>query len=202
MLTSFWTTLTFLLTDAPYYYSTVAVGLFGFVGLGPMFLGPVISRVFIDRFHPFLSIVIGNIICLGANGVGTYTGTFTIAGPVIQAACFDLGQSIAQTANRTNIYSVAPKAGNRVNTAYMLFFFCGQLTGTALGNRLFAQGGWFRSGSASVGLLGTSLVICFIRGPHETRWIGWRDGFDVHRKKEPPIQEEKTQSGDTGQVDA
>lgn len=81
--------------------------------------------------------------------VGTFTGSFTVAGPVVQAITIDLGSQFTQIGNRAAIYAIQPKAQNRVNTAYMVASFSGQLTGTAVGNRLYAQGGWVYSGSCS-----------------------------------------------------
>ena len=101
--------------------------------------------------------------CLIGVIIGTYTGKFTVAGPIIQAFAIDLGLQTSQVANRSAIYSIEPKARNRVNTAYMVSVFCGQLTGTAVGNNLYAQGGWITSGSASVGFIGAALCVCFAK---------------------------------------
>jgi hypothetical protein len=51
--------------------------------------------------------------------------------------------------------------------------FCGQLTGTAIGNRLFAKAGRLQFGSASVSVFEAFLVIRFVQAPHGTIWIGW-----------------------------
>jgi len=53
--------------------------------------------------------------------------------------------------------------------------------GTAVGNRLFAQGGWVASGSASVGFVGAALVVCVARGPREEGWVGWTGGWGIKR---------------------
>ncbi|KAK1995878.1 major facilitator superfamily transporter [Colletotrichum falcatum] len=147
--TSFWTTLTFLLASPPYEYPSVTIGLFSLIGIAAICGGPVYGRLVMDRYVPFLSSVIGQIVILAGCLVGAFTGEFTVAGPVIQAVCIDLGIQTAQTANRTSIYTINAKARNRVNTAYMVCVFCGQLTGTAVGNRLYAQGGWKYSGGTS-----------------------------------------------------
>ncbi|EED16203.1 conserved hypothetical protein [Talaromyces stipitatus ATCC 10500] len=180
--TSFWTTLTFLLSGDPYNYSTVIIGLFALCGIGTMFFGPFFANKFIDRFPIHISVLLG--ICTSLIGIviGTYTGKITIAGPILQAIIFDFGSQITQIANRTAIYGVAPKAANRVNTAFMIFSFCGQLMGTAVGNKLYARGGWIRSGSASVGFMGGSVIILLLRGPMETRWFGWRGGLGPNRR--------------------
>ncbi|MCJ1282505.1 hypothetical protein MMC26_001828 [Xylographa opegraphella] len=180
--TSFWTTLTFLLSEPPYNYNNLVIGLFALIGIGSMCFGPPYSRFIIDKFVPLFSVILGEVICIAGIAIGTYTGTFTIAGPVIQAFAIDLGLQTSQIANRSAIYAIAPKARNRVNTAYMVSVFCGQLMGTAVGNDLFAKGGWISSGSASVGFIAAALLVCFSRGPWETGWVGWRGGWSIRRR--------------------
>ncbi|GKT54564.1 membrane protein [Colletotrichum tofieldiae] len=183
--TSFWTTLTFLLASPPYEYPSITIGLFSLIGIAAICGGPVYGRLIMDRYVPFLSSVLGQVVILVGCIVGAFTGEFTVAGPVIQAICIDMGIQTAQTANRTSIYTINPKARNRVNTAYMVCVFCGQLTGTAVGNRLYAQGGWKYSGGASIGFIGLSLIITMLKGPRETRWIGWSGGNTLRRDDAP-----------------
>lgn len=179
---SFWTTLTFLLSSPPYDYSSLTIGLFTLIGIGAMCFGPLYSRLVIDRFVPLFSVILGELFCLLGVLIGTYTGSFSVAGPVIQAFAIDLGLQTSQIANRSNIYAIEPKARNRVNTAYMVCVFCGQLMGTAAGNHLYAHGGWIRSGSASVGFLCAALCVCFARGPWAKGWLGWRGGWSIRRR--------------------
>ena len=193
--TSYWTTLTFLLAGSPYHYDSLVIGLFALIGIGSMTWGPIFARTVMQKHEPLFSVIIGEIICLIGVIIGTYTGKFTVAGPIIQAACIDIGLQTSQIANRSAIYAIEPKARNRVNTAYMVSVFCGQLMGTAAGNHLYAQGGWTRSGSASVGFVCAALFFCFIRGPHTKRWIGWGGGYKMKKKegggKPVPKDEEK-----------
>ena len=178
---SFWTTLTFLLADDPYNYSSLVIGLFALIGIGSMMWGPIFARLVMDRFIPMLSTILGQLIVLTAVVIGTYTGLHTVAGPIIEALFLDIGIQTSQIANRSALYSVAPLARNRVNTCYMVVTFAGQLTGTSAGNHLYAQGGWIRSGSANVGFVGLALCLCLIRGPHSTRWVGWQGGWNLRK---------------------
>merc|ERR1711939_271572 len=134
--TSYWTTLTFLLSSPPYSYDSVIIGLFALIGIGAICVGPFYSRAIIDRFVPVFSVILGLTYCLIGTIIGTYTGKHTVAGPIIQAFAIDIGIQSSQIANRSGIFAIEPKARNRVNTAYMLCVFCGQLMGTAVGNRL------------------------------------------------------------------
>ena len=185
--TSFWTTLTFLLAGQ-YHYNSLVIGLFALIGIASMTFAPLYARIVMERHQPLFSIILGECFCMLGICIGTYTGLHTVAGPVIQAVFLDIGLQTSQIANRTAIYAVEPKRRNRVNTAYMVAVFSGQLTGTAVGNHLYAQGGWVLSGSASVGFIGAAMVVCALRGPHETGWIGWHGGANMKRvvPKKPP----------------
>lgn len=97
-----------------------------------MALGPPYSRLVIDRFAPWLSVFLGLLMALTGIVIGTFTGTLTVAGPIIQAFLMDLGMQTSQIANRSAIYTIEPKAKNRVNTAYTLSSFCGQLMGVSI----------------------------------------------------------------------
>lgn len=147
-----------------------------------MVFGPLYARLITDRFVPWFSVVLGELIALTGIVVGTYTGTFTLAGPVIQAFLFDLGFQSAQVANRAAIYAIAPRARNRVNTAFMVFTFCGQLMGTAVGSSVYVRSGWVASGSVSVGFVCVSLLFCAVRGPWEKGWLGWSGGWGIRQK--------------------
>ncbi len=192
---SFWTTLTFLLSSAPYNYSSLSIGLFALIGILALTWGPLFARSFMDRHHPLYSVLIGAVISLVGIVVGTYTGNITIAGPVIQALLVDIGMQTSQIANRTSIYKVEPKGRNRVNTAFMVCIFGGQLMGTAAGNSLYDKGGWIVSGSANVGLISAALLVCLLRGPHEPGWFGWTGGWNM-REGSHPLEPKHTRAED------
>ncbi|GAB7361950.1 hypothetical protein MBLNU230_g1988t1 [Neophaeotheca triangularis] len=199
--TNFWTVLTFLLSDDPYNYSSLVIGLFALIGIASMCLGPFYARLVIDRFVPLFSVVLGLLWCLLGVTIGTYTGTFTVAGPVLQAFFNDFGMQTAQIANRSAIYSIEPKARNRVNTAFMVATFCGQLVGTTAGSHLYARGGWVVSGSYSVASIGVALLVVAARGPWETGWVGWGGGWSIFKQKtEAKTGEERVK--EQGDVDA
>lgn len=180
--TCFWTTLTFLLADPPYHYSSEVIGLFGLIGIAGIVMGPFYARFIIQPFAPLFSCIVGLLATLTGVAVGTYTGTFTVAGPILQAFSLDMGFQITQVANRASIAAIEPNARNRVNTAFMLLTFTGQMTGTSAGANLYTRGGWRVSGSLSVGLLALTLLICVVRGPFEDGWFGWTGGWDIRKQ--------------------
>jgi predicted MFS family arabinose efflux permease len=200
--TNYWTTLTFLLADR-YHYSSLVIGLFAVIGIAAMTWGPIYARKVMDKTVPLFSVIVGGCICLISVIIGTYTGRVTVAGPIIQAMGLDIGIQTSQIANRTAIYSTAPKARNRVNTSYMVCVFCGQLMGTAVGNRLYAEGGWIASGSASVGFISMALIISLARGPYEPGWVGWSGGWSIRKRvvQTKPSADEEGRTVDAGERD-
>ncbi|KAL6901226.1 major facilitator superfamily domain-containing protein [Trichoderma evansii] len=192
MFTSFWTTLTFQL-NGTFHLSTLVIGLFALVGMSPVVFSPLFSRYVMVHLHPTGSLVIGQLILITAACIGTFTGTFSLAGPIIWACIGDLGSNITTVSNRMLFANVEPTAQNTVNSVYMVFTFCGQLFGTAVGNKLYADGGWIHSGAMSIGLVGGSLVLILLRGPHEKGWIGWTGGWEVRAKRLKQREAEATQ---------
>jgi predicted MFS family arabinose efflux permease len=180
--TSFWTTLTFLLAGEPYHYSSLTIGLFGLIGIAGMLISPIYARTVTDHFVPHFSVLFGLSCSLLGICLGTYTGSFTVAGPVLQALLMDFGNQTAQIANRSSIYSIEPKRRNGVNTAFMVATFCGQLIGTSAGSHIYAAAGWIGSGSASVGFISAAILVIVARGPWEKRWVGWRGGWSMIKK--------------------
>ncbi|KAK3338079.1 major facilitator superfamily domain-containing protein [Neurospora tetraspora] len=190
--TSYWTTLSFLLSSPPYEYSSVVIGLFGLIGVVVIVCAPIYSRLIIDRLVPLVSAIMGLVVETVGVVVGTSVGSFNVAGPVVQAIMIDLGGQFTQIAMRSSIYGIQPLARNRVNTAYMVVSFAGQLTGTAVGNRLYAQGGWVYSGACGIAFGGFALIVCLVRGPREKGWIGWSGGWTFRREDLPPKKSETT----------
>lgn len=147
--TSYWTTLSFLLSSPPFSYPSLTIGLFGLIGIVVILCAPIYSRLVIDKVVPLASALLGLTVELAGVVVGTCIGPYHVAGPIVQAVTVDVGSQFTQIGNRAAIYGIRPRARNRVNTAYMGAAFLGQLTGTAVGNRLYAKGGWRDSGSCS-----------------------------------------------------
>ncbi|KAK6543967.1 hypothetical protein TWF694_000685 [Orbilia ellipsospora] len=172
----YWTTLTFLLASPPYQFSSGIIGLFGVIGIAAILTTPWIGRYVIDRWHPQLSVIIGSVVILIGQVIGTYAGKLNVSAPILQAWLIDAGCSTCQVANRSGIYQLDASSRNRINSVYMLAVFIGQVMGTGIGARTYAAGGWLASGSASVGITVLGLLVALGRGPHTKAWFGWDGG--------------------------
>jgi hypothetical protein len=76
----------------------------------------------------------------------------------------------------------------------MVFVFAGQLTGTAAGNRLYAEGGWVWSSSLSIAVIGTGIIVGMARGPRETGWVGWKGGWSIRKDRGDVAEKSDTQA--------
>lgn len=197
-LTAFWTTLTFLLSEAPYAYSTSVIGLFGLIGGATLLLGPLFGKFIITPLRvPLYSVLMGNTLSLVGVIIGAFTGRHTVAGPVVEAVLLDAGLIIVFIANRLSIEVVEPGSRNRVNTAFMLIMHLGQLAGTKGGNEVFERyGGWVVTGIWSIGILAAGYVVVILRGPNESGWFGWTDGW---KPRAPPKVSDQSISDDGGE---
>ncbi|KAI1110436.1 major facilitator superfamily domain-containing protein [Nemania sp. NC0429] len=179
MFTSFWTTLTFQLVGV-FGLPTLGVGLFALAGAAPALLNPLVSRLLVSRVHPHATLLVALPLTLAVVVTGTFVGaSLSLAGPIIWALLGDLGLNTAIVANRAAIATVDPTAHNAVNSVYMIFTFAGQLFGTAVGNALYARGGWLWSGALNIAQLVVALLLVIARGPHEKGWVGWTGGWDL-----------------------
>ena len=70
---SWWTTLTFLLSDAPYHYSEFRISLFAIAGLGAVVAAPIVGRM-ADRILPNIVTFIGRLQVRGRQGRGLSLG--------------------------------------------------------------------------------------------------------------------------------
>ncbi|KAI1750293.1 major facilitator superfamily domain-containing protein [Xylaria castorea] len=202
--TSFWTTLTFQLADV-FRLAPLEVGLFALAGIAPVFLNAVVSRLLTARVHTHGTVMVGILTTLAAVLVGTFVGTFSLAGPVLWALLGDLGVNTTIVANRMAIAHVDPTAHNAVNSVYMIFTFAGQLFGTAVGNALYARGGWTWSGGLNIAQLGAALLILVARGPHEKGWVGWGGGWDLSTPEDMEVSTDsdgsrERQDGEKGEA--
>ena len=185
---TFWTTLTFQLAAPPFSYTSWQIGMFGLIGITTIVLGPFYGRLFMDKFIPWFSAAIGEAFALIGITISTFISDITVAGPIIEAIAIDTGTQTSQTANRVAAFDIDPKAMNRINSAFVVCGFLGQFSGTAIGNKLYADGGWKRSGGFTMALVGFSLIVLSLRGPNEKGWIGWRGGWKMRLPKEAPAE--------------
>ncbi|WP_169708693.1 MFS transporter [Trinickia terrae] len=136
----FWSVLTLLLAEAPFHMGPQAAGLFGIVGAAGALAAPLAGR-FADKRGPraIISLSIGLVavafVIFGLSGA-------SIAGLIAGVIVLDIGVQAAQISNQSRIYALKPEARSRVNTVFMVCYFIGGATGSAVGAVAWRNFGW------------------------------------------------------------
>jgi predicted MFS family arabinose efflux permease len=167
----FWSVLTLLLAGEPFHMGPQAAGLFGIVGAAGALAAPLAGKS-ADRRGPraVISLSIG-LVAL-AFVIFAFSAR-SIAGLVAGVIVLDIGVQAAQISNQTRIYALKPEARSRVNTVYMVAYFIGGATGSAVASLAWHALGW--TGVCIAGLCATGLA----------GFNHWR-GRDPARSREAP----------------
>ncbi|KAJ6551706.1 major facilitator superfamily domain-containing protein [Mycena capillaripes] len=185
----FWVTLTFLLGGAPYHYSTLVIGLFSLLGVAGIIMSPMAGRL-VDRLVPWMAAFAGILLVIISQIIQTLAGELNVAAVVIAIIILDIGAQGTQVALTAEIFSIAPEARARLNAVLIFSIFLGQVMGTAVGTKLFADGGYKLSSGIRVVFGGLELLFLVLRGPHvaRTTWVGWDGGKNFRKRVEPTEQ--------------
>ncbi|TFK38957.1 MFS superfamily [Crucibulum laeve] len=171
---NFWVTLTFLLGEAPYNYSTLVIGLFGVVGMAGVATGPFLGRI-VDIFVPWYASLLSIILLSAFQAIQVAAGGIHIAAVVISTFGLDIFRQMLQVSLSTAVFSIQPDATARLNAISVLSVFIGQVMGTSVGTKVFINYGWRAGAALSMGWYGWQLFILLVRGPHCHRftWFGY-----------------------------
>jgi len=135
-----WTTLAFHLSAAPFHYDNLVIGLFGVVGAAGVLAANVAGR-YADRQRSHLTtIACATLIVLSF--VLLYLGRDVLVALAIGIIMLDAGMQGLQITNQSIIYSLAPDARSRINSAYMVCAFIGAACGSLAAGQSYAHAGW------------------------------------------------------------
>jgi predicted MFS family arabinose efflux permease len=137
---SFWTTLTFHLSGAPFNYGPDIIGLFGFIAIGGALLAPMFGKL-ADKGNPAKAQLFSGLMVLISI---ILIKIFPESVPcfVISVLLLDVGVQATQVTNVATIYSLDATAHSRINTAYMTSYFIGGALGSYIGLQCWSLGGW------------------------------------------------------------
>lgn len=137
---AFWTTISFVLTSAPFHYSQWQVGLFALAGAGGALVAPFAGRwadrglvrpmtaaAFVTAALAFVTAGLGrhSIIALGA-----------------AAVLLDMAAQTTLVLGQQVVYQLDGQARARLNSAFMATFFVGGAVGSQAGSYAYHAGGW------------------------------------------------------------
>ncbi|MFP9117022.1 MFS transporter [Flavobacterium sp. RNTU_13] len=137
---SFWTTLTFHLSGAPFNYGPEVIGLFGFLAIAGALLAPVFGKL-ADKGNPAKSQLISGVTVL-LSLVLIAVFPHSVPAFVVAVLLLDVGVQATQVTNVATIYTLDATAHSRINTAYMTSYFIGGALGSFTGLQCWDLGGW------------------------------------------------------------
>ncbi|RFS25034.1 MFS transporter [Chitinophaga silvatica] len=153
----FWTTVVFLLSDAPFHYTSEQIGLMGLAAAAGALGAPLIGRI-ADKKNPRIAIGYG-IICLFIGYILFYFFRADIIGIIIGIIAIDLGLQGIHVSNQTRIYTLLPEARNRLNTVFMTTSFIGTSLGSGIGLWVWSINQWTGVCIAGLVLITIALII-------------------------------------------
>jgi len=158
--TLFWTSLTFLLSSAPYSYTVSQIGLTGLAGLA----GALMARragILHDRGHSVMATGLALLLALVAIGVAAW-GRNNLYLIILAIILIDIAVQTLNVLHQTRIISINPAMRSRLSTIFVVSNFIGAAVGSALAGILWRAGGWSAVMTGAAGFLALALAIWFM----------------------------------------
>jgi predicted MFS family arabinose efflux permease len=137
---SFWTTLTFHLSGAPFNFQSDTIGMYGFVAIAGALMAPVFGKL-ADRGNSQRSLTIAVSLVIASLVIAKIASTSAIA-IAVAVLLVDVGVQAIQVTNVARIYTLDAQSNSRINTVYMTTYFIGGSVGTSIGLLCWNLGGW------------------------------------------------------------
>lgn len=154
---AFWTTISFVLTSAPFDYSQWQVGLFALAGAGGALAAPLAGR-WADRglVRPMTAAAfVVAALALGLADVCRHSVLALGAAAVL----LDMAVQTTLVLGQQVVYQLDARARARLNSAYMATFFVGGAVGSQAGAYAYHAGGW-----TAAALFGAALPVLGLVG--------------------------------------
>ncbi|AJA70015.1 MULTISPECIES: MFS transporter [Myroides] len=140
---SFWTTLTFHLSGAPFNYTPSMIGMFAIVAIGGALVAPYFGKL-ADKGQVFQNLFLTiSLVIISLVGMLIFPNSIIIL--IIAIFLLDIGVQATQITNFTRIYALSEEAHSRLNTVYMTAYFIGAGIGTFFGLISWSINGWLGS---------------------------------------------------------
>ncbi|MCC5655509.1 MFS transporter [Nostoc sp. XA010] len=144
---SFWTTLTFHLSGAPFNFQSDIIGMYGFVAMsttGYAYAGALMAPVFgklADQGNSQRSLTLAVSMVIASLVIAKIASNSALA-IALAVLLLDVGVQAIQVTNVARIYSLDAQSNSRINTVYMTTYFIGGSIGTSIGLFCWNLGGW------------------------------------------------------------
>ncbi|HEX4814508.1 MAG TPA: MFS transporter [Nonomuraea sp.] len=158
-----WTGLTLQLTEPPYRFTDLTIGLFGIIGLA----GALVAKnagAWFDRGHAARVSRLGWAATATAWGVSVASdggGLTGVASMILAVALLDAGMQAQHITNQSALITTRPTHTARVTTAYMSANVLAGAVGSTLASALYPAHGW--DALATLGLVCSGLALLILR---------------------------------------
>jgi predicted MFS family arabinose efflux permease len=140
MFSSFWTTLTFHLSGAPFYFHSDIIGLFGLVAIAGALMAPVLGKRTDKGDSRWVRFSAIGIIIFSILMMMLITDSVVVL--IVGVLLLDIGVQAMQVTNVALIYTLDETSHSRINTIFMTSVFVGGALGTLVGVICWQLGGW------------------------------------------------------------
>ncbi|WP_312048862.1 MFS transporter [Acinetobacter courvalinii] len=167
------TTMTFILANAPYHFNDFQIGLFGIVGLAGVFATPWAGKQIAAGQENRVALI-----CMWLLLVAWLPLSFAQHSLVVYALGVILayfGLSAFHVLNQNLVYRLSAQARSRINAIYMTLYFGGAALGSFVAVYAWKHGGWGACVMIGLGLAILSFVI---------------DRLDFHTMRQGPTQKQ------------
>ena len=137
---SFWTTLTFHLSGAPFHFQSDVIGLFGVLGVGGALAAPLVGRLAGTGNPARTQVLTMGLVLVSVLLMQWLPGSLPAF--IVATLLLDVGVQATQVTNIAQVYSLDETAHSRLNTIYMTVVFVGGAAGTFAGVQAWKWGGW------------------------------------------------------------
>ncbi|MDB4882299.1 MAG: transporter [Gemmatimonadetes bacterium] len=158
---AFWTTLAFRLQAPPLHSGSAVAGAFGLIGLAGAAAAPLAGRI-ADKRNPRKTVGISLLGNIAAWIVLLFFG-HTLAGIALGVLLLDAATQVAQVSNQARVYALPAAAHSRFNTIYMVLYFVGGASGSALSVFAWDAYGWNGVCAVSLGALSLAYGVYLVR---------------------------------------
>lgn len=150
------TTMTFILANAPYHFNDFQIGLFGIVGLAGVFATPWAGKRIASHKENRTALICLTLLVLAWLPLFFAQQSIVLyAGGVVMAY---FGLSALHVLNQNLVYRISAQARSRINSIYMTLYFGGAALGSFLAVYAWKHWGWL----ACAGLGISMAVLCLV----------------------------------------
>jgi predicted MFS family arabinose efflux permease len=135
-----WTSLSFLLSAAPFHDGNTVIGLFGLAGVAGAGAATAVGRA-ADRGRGSAATTLTALLMFVSFGL-LWAFRHSTIGLIVAIVVLDLGVQGIHISNQHAIYELSDEARSRLTTAYMVAYFAGGALLSAITAALYSSTGW------------------------------------------------------------